>query len=147
MLRGSYITQIDDKGRIKIPAAFRHTLVEKYGSQEFYMTSLDGECVWLYPIDEWVKKEEKLLELPSMEMTVKKFLDRTSYYGQMASMDIQGRMLVPSGLRESASLQSEVIVFGYLTYLEIWCHEKFQARMKAEPFTPDDQRELAKLGI
>ena len=147
MLRGSYITQIDDKGRIKIPAAFRHTLVEKYGSQEFYMTSLDGTCVWLYPIDEWAKKEEKLLQLPSMEMTVKKFLDRTSYYGQMVSMDIQGRMLVPSGLRDSASLQSEVIVFGYLTYLEIWCHEKFQARMNAEPFTPEDQRELAKLGI
>jgi len=147
MLRGSYITQIDDKGRIKVPAAFRHTLVEKYGSQEVYMTSLDGECVWLYPIDEWAKKEEKLLQLPSMELTVKKFLDRTSYYGQMVSMDIQGRMLVPSGLRESASLQSEVIVFGYLTYLEIWCHEKFQARMKAEPFTQEDQRELAKLGI
>ena len=147
MLRGSYITQIDDKGRIKIPAAFRHTLVEKYGQQEFYMTSLDGKCVWLYPIDEWAKKEEKLLQLPSMEMTVKKFLDRTSYYGQMASMDVQGRMLVPSGLRESASLQSEVIVFGYLTYLEIWCHEKFQARMDSEPFTPEDQRELAKLGI
>jgi len=147
MLRGSYITQIDDKGRLKIPAAFRHTLVEKYGQQEFYMTSLDGKSVWLYPIDEWAKKEEKLLQLPSMEMTVKKFLDRTSYYGQMASMDVQGRMLVPSGLRESASLQSEVIVFGYLTYLEIWCHEKFQARMNAEPFTPEDQRELAKLGI
>jgi MraZ protein len=147
MLRGSYITQIDDKGRLKVPAAFRHALVEKYGSQEFYMTSLDGESVWLYPIDEWAKKEEKLLQLPSMELTVKKFLDRTSYYGQMVSMDVQGRMIVPSGLRESASLQSEVIVFGYLTYLEIWCHEKFQARMKAEPFTPEDHRELAKLGI
>src|SRR6267154_5956705 len=147
MLRGSYITQIDDKGRIKIPAAFRHALVEKYGSQEFYMTSLDGECVWLYPIDEWAKKEEKLLQLPSMEMTVKKFLDRTSYYGQMVSMDVQGRMLVPSGLRESASLQSEVIVFGYLTYLEIWCHDKFQARMDSEPFTPEDHRELARLGV
>jgi MraZ protein len=147
MLRGSHITQIDDKGRLKIPAGFRHTLVEKYSSQDFYMTSLDGESVWLYPIDEWAKKEEKLLELPSMETTVKKFLDRTSYYGQVVSMDIQGRMLVPAGLRDSANLQGEVIVFGYLTYLEIWCHEKFKARMAAEPFTAEDRQGLARLGI
>ncbi len=147
MLRGSYITQIDEKGRIKVPAAFRHTLAEKYDSQEFYMTSLDGDCVWLYPIDEWAKKEEKLLQLPSMEMTVKRYLDRTNYYGQMVSMDIQGRMLVPSRLRDSAELQSEVIVFGYLTYLEIWCHEKFQARLAAEPITAEDRQGLAKLGI
>ena len=111
------------------------------------MTSLDGESVWLYPIDEWVKKEEKLLELPSMETTVKKFLDRTSYYGQVVSMDVQGRMLVPAGLRDSANLQGEVIVFGYLTYLEIWCHEKFKARMAAEPFTVEDRQGLARLGI
>lgn len=147
MLRGSYVTQIDEKGRIKIPAAFRRTLEEKYENQEFYITSLTGESVRVYPMTEWMAIEDRLAQLPSMDPTRRKFLDRTSYYGQVVSQDNQARILVPSSLRDSAGLQSEVVVFGYLTYLEIWCHEKFQARLDANPFNPEDEEGLAKLGI
>ena len=96
---------------------------------------------------EWEAIEQRLSLLPSMDPARRKFLDRTSYYGQLVSLDNQGRILVPSSLRDSAALQSEVVVFGYLTYLEIWCHEKFQARLDANPFTREDEEGLAKLGI
>src|SRR5215475_5660688 len=114
MLRGGSVTQIDEKGRIKIPAAFRHTLEEKYEGQDFYVTSLTGESVRVYPMTEWMAIEEKLTQLPSMDPAKRKFLDRTSYFGQVVSADSAGRILVPSRLRESADLKSEAVVFGYL---------------------------------
>lgn len=147
MLRGSYTTQIDEKGRIKVPAAFRRAIEDKYGSPDFYLTSLAGESVRVYPMAEWAAIEERLNQLPSMDPIRRKFLDRTNYYGQVAALDGQGRVLVPAGLRASAELIGEVVVFGYLTYLEVWCHEKFQARLVANPFTIDDEAALARLGI
>ena len=44
---------------------------------------------------EWEKIEEKLETIPNMNPAKKKYLDRVNYYGQMAEMDAQGRVLLP----------------------------------------------------
>ena len=44
MLRGNHAARIDDKGRLKIPNAFR-SLVEKAHGTELFVTSLTGEYV------------------------------------------------------------------------------------------------------
>ena len=59
MLRGNYTERMDEKGRIKLPAAYRRYIDEHY-SAEFYVTSLTGECARLYPMPEWMSIEEKL---------------------------------------------------------------------------------------
>ncbi|MGE5113435.1 MAG: MraZ C-terminal domain-containing protein, partial [Acidobacteriaceae bacterium] len=74
-------------------------------------------------------------------------LDRTNYYGQVVEMDGQGRLLVPSLLRESANIKGEVLVFGNLTLLEVRNAEEFKKEMEAQPFTPEDAETLGKLGI
>ena len=66
MLRGNYITRIDNKGRLKVPTAFRRYLEEHYGV-EFYVTSLTGEYARIYPMAEWATIEERLATLPSMD--------------------------------------------------------------------------------
>ena len=78
------------------------------------MTSLDGGFVRVYPFSVWREIEDKLAALPSMNKAKKKFLDRTNYWGQAARMDGQGRILIPSLLRESAVMRGEVAVIGYL---------------------------------
>ncbi len=93
MLRGNYTVRMDEKGRIKLPAAYRRYIDENYGA-EFYVTSLTGECARLYPMREWLAIEEKLQSRGTMDAAVRKFLDRTNYYGQLADMDAQGRILV-----------------------------------------------------
>jgi len=137
---------MDEKGRIKLPAAYRRYIDEHYGS-EFYVTSLTGDCARLYPMQEWLAIEEKLQSRGTMDTAVRKFLDRTNYYGQLAEMDSQGRMLIHPLLRMSADLIGEVAVLGYLQYLEVWNLTKFKVRLENEPYSAEDAARLASLGI
>jgi MraZ protein len=72
---------------------------------------------------------------------------RTSYYGQMAELDGQGRVLLPQILREKAKTMGEVDVFGALDYLEVMNHDKVMEEMHNEPFTDEDFKALEDLGI
>lgn len=146
MLRGNYVTRIDDKGRLKVPSQFRRYLEERYGP-EFYVTSLSGEYARLYPLAEWTAIEERLAALPSMDPARRKFLDRTNYYGQLQAMDTQGRILIHPLLRTSAEMLGEVAVLGYLNYLEVWSLDRFQGRLAADPYTDEDAAAMARLGI
>ena len=146
MLRGNYTVRMDEKGRIKLPAAYRRYVDEHYGA-DFYVTSLTGECARLYPMREWLVIEEKLQARGTMDAAVRKFLDRTSFYGQPSEMDTQGRLLIHPLLRTSAELTGDVAVLGYLQYLEVWELDKFKARLNAEPYTAADAAALAQIGV
>ena len=146
MLRGNYTARIDSKGRLKVPTLFRRYVEEKYGSA-FYLTSLSGDCVRIYPMPEWEAIEKRLALLPSMDPARRKFLDRTNYYGQQSSMDSQGRVLIHPLLRKSAAVVGDVVVLGYLSYLEVWELDKFQQRLLSDPYTEEDETAIAGLGI
>ena len=146
MLRGNYTVRMDEKGRIKLPAAYRRYVDEHYGA-DFYVTSLTGECARLYPMREWLAIEEKLQARGTMDAAVRKFLDRTSFYGQPSEMDTQGRLLIHPLLRTRAELTGDVAVIGYLQYLEVWELDKFKARLDAEPYTAADAAALAQMGV
>ena len=64
MLRGNYAAKIDDKGRLKVPNAFRALVEGKHGS-ELFVTSLTGESVLIYPMPIWLTLEEKLAKVPT----------------------------------------------------------------------------------
>jgi len=146
MFRGNHPTRVDEKGRLKVPSEFKRLLDEKYGAQ-FYITSLDGKVAQVYPFEEWQQIEEKLARLSNFNPTKKKFLDRTNYYGQVVEIDGQGRLLVPSLLRESAGIQGEVAVVGNLTFLEVRSIEQYRKDIEENPFTADDEKTLNELGI
>lgn len=146
VLRGNYTARIDDKGRLKIPNAFR-SLIEGQHGADVFVTSLSGESVRIYPMPIWLGLEEKLGKMPSTHPSRLRYLDRVNYYGQMAQIDAQGRVVIHSRLRESAGMTGEVDVFGHYDYLEVWNHERFIARLQREPYTDDDARALAEYGI
>jgi MraZ protein len=146
MFRGNNPATVDGKGRLKIPTAFKSELDEKYG-QEFFVTSLDGKSVRIYPLSVWVKLEAKLAPLPTMNKAKKSFLDRTNYWGQMSTADSQGRILIPAQLRQSAGMNGEVDVIGHLEeYLEVWNRERLRKPM-TQPFTDEEMDILGGLGI
>ena len=130
---------------MKIPAAFLEELRE-YGNK-FYVTSENGDYVRIYPMKIWNEIEEKLARLSSHNKTKQKFLTRTNYYGQVVELDGQGRILVPSILRESAQMRGDVDVLGNLNYLQIWNHTRFLDNMKDSPITDEDEKILDELGI
>lgn len=146
MLRGSYSAKVDEKGRLKIPATFLGVIQESYGP-DIFVTSLNGEFVRMYPFEEWNKIEDRLARLPSSNRLKRKFLNRANYFGQLAAMDKQGRVLIPALLRETAGMRGEVQVLGMLTYLDIWNHQRFLEEIKKNPITAEDERTLDELGI
>ncbi len=141
MVDGSYITRIDEKFRLKVPADFKRAIDEKYGSQIFYITSTDGKEAQIYPLAEWRKVKEDWAEVSDFHPVKIKFFKTTSYYGQTVEMDGQGRLLLPQKLRESASLNEEVLVSGYPKYLGVENH----ATAKPESFTDEDRMAAAEL--
>jgi MraZ protein len=70
-----------------------------------------------------------------------------NYYGQVAEFDAQGRVLIQPHLRESAQMAGVVDVLGQQNFLEVWNHDRFVARLAAQPFSDDDAKALADFGI
>ena len=146
MLRGNHAAKIDDKGRLKIPNAFRALIEQQHGS-EVFVTSLTGEYVRIFPMAVWLALEEKLARVPSTHPARLKFFDRVNFYGQTSEIDSQGRVVIHPRLRDSAGMSGEVDVFGQYDYLEVWNHERFTAKLQREPYTDDDARALSEYGI
>jgi MraZ protein len=144
-LRGNCPAKVDEKGRLKIPAVFLDELRE-YGNQ-FYVTSTTGETARIYPMKVWSGIEDKLATLPSTNRAKKKFLMRTSYYGQVVELDGQGRILIPAVLREAAQAKGDVDVIGTLDHLEVTNHTRMTDQLKNDPYTDKDDEALEGLGI
>jgi MraZ protein len=139
-LRGNCPAKVDEKGRLKIPSVFLDELKE-YGNQ-FYITSTTGETARIYPMKVWSEIEDKLAQKPSTDVAKRKFLMRTSYFGQVGELDGQGRLLLPAVLREAAQTMGEVDVFGALNYLEVMNHTRVLDKLKNEPYTDADDTAL-----
>jgi MraZ protein len=113
-----------------------------------FVTSVTGQNVLIYPLPEWEKVEARLLEPPKMHPGKVKFLRNTSYYGQLARVDRQGRVLVQPHLRDSARVEREAVdVMGQLNYLEVWNRSRFEKILENDPYTDDDSISLAEIGV
>ncbi len=59
MFRGNHPAKVDEKGRLKLPAAFKQ-LLDAQNVTQFYITSADGKCAEIWPLPEWEKREAQL---------------------------------------------------------------------------------------
>jgi MraZ protein len=146
VFRGNSPATVDDKGRLKVPTAFRTLLDSKYG-RELFLTSVTGEYVRVYPMPVWLEFEGKLSQVPSTHPAKLRLLDRLNYFGQASDLDAQGRVLIPVRLREAATMSGEVDVLGQISYLDVWNHDRFLAKLQRDPYTDDDARALSEFGI
>lgn len=146
MLRGNAPARIDEKGRLKVPNAFRALVESKYG-RELFLTSLSGEYVRIYPMPVWLEVEQKLSAMPSTHPARLRFLDRVSYFGQAGELDVQGRVLIPVRLRDAATMSGEVDVLGQVDFLDVWNHDRFLSKLQREPYTEEDARALSGYGV
>ena len=120
MFMGEYDHTIDAKGRIIMPSKFRTDL----GEQFVITMGLDG-FLFVYPNAGWMKFVEELKKLPGSREA--RQLQRYFMAGAIAcEVDKQGRVLIPSKLREHACLEKEVVFVGVLSKIEIWSKERWE---------------------
>lgn len=130
---GEYNHTIDTKGRLTIPSKFREVLED-----DFVVTKgLDG-CLFVYDNTEWSAFEEKLKALPLMDKGARKFVRFFLAGAASVEVDKQGRILIPSVLREFADLDKEVVLVGVGGRIEIWSKERWE-----ETSEYDDMEDIA----
>jgi MraZ protein len=138
MFRGNHPAKVDEKGRLKLPAAFKQ-LVDAQGVGQFYITSSDGLKAEIWPLPAWEKVELKLSKFSIMNDAVGKYLRLTSYYGQQVEMDNQARVLIPQILRGAAKLDAEVAVIGTIDHLEVYNEATIKAGLPENALTQEDR--------
>ncbi|HEX7615398.1 MAG TPA: division/cell wall cluster transcriptional repressor MraZ [Thermoanaerobaculia bacterium] len=142
-LRGSAETTVDEKGRFKVPSVFRAPIEETFGP-EFFVTSISGVDVLVFPMPVWNAVEEKLAAMPAIHRAKAKFQERFNTYGQVARMDAQGRLLVPSLLREVSGIQGDALVLGQTDHLKLVDRTKHLKNLRTATITDEDYDELAR---
>lgn len=141
MFMGEYNHTIDAKGRLIIPSKFREAL-----GDEFVVTKgLDG-CLFVYDNKEWNVFEEKLKSLPLTNKDARKFVRFFLAGAASVEVDKQGRILVPSVLREFGEINKEVVLVGVASRIEIWSKEKWESSTDYEDMD-EIAEHMADLGL
>jgi len=118
---GEYQHTIDSKGRVSIPARFREELGEL-----FVITKGLDNSLFVYPMEEWRRLEQKLKSLPFTRADARAFA-RFFFSGAVeCELDKQGRVLLPQVLREHARINKDVVIIGVSTRIEIWAKEVWE---------------------
>lgn len=121
MFMGEYQHNVDNKGRLFIPARFREGLGDR-----FVLTKgLDG-CLFAYPLPEWGVVEQKLKSLPLTKKDARAFVRFLLSGAAECEIDKQGRILIPGNLREFAALEKDAVVIGVSSRVEFWSRDRWE---------------------
>lgn len=118
---GEFQHTVDPKGRLIVPAKFREGLGET-----FVVTKGLDNCLFVYPMEEWKNLEQKLKALPFTRADARAFVRFFFSGATECELDKQGRILLPSNLRQFAKLEKEVVVIGVSSRVEIWSREEWE---------------------
>lgn len=154
MFRGVQTGSVDDKGRLKLSASVKRLLKDRYKQADLFVTSLDGKTVKVFPIREWEAVEQRLSdrspnpEQAGSNQTKNKILFQANRYGAEESLDGQGRVLVPSALRESAELKGAAVKVQWQSnHMVVMTEANYNAVASQNELTNDDWAHAAELGL
>lgn len=122
MFNGQFEYRVDEKGRVPIPPKFRTEELKKEG---VVLCPGIEKCINVYPVSEWKKLAGSLTAnsiIPSKIRKLNRFIFASSFDTEI---DSQGRIMVPSKLRQYAGLNEEVVMAGVNTYIELWSKEQW----------------------
>jgi MraZ protein len=115
---------LDEKGRLVVPSRFRDRL-----GQRFYVTiGIPEGYLSLYPEDAWEDEVGKRLDAaPLTDETYERnenFLRYVMQHTEEASLDGQGRFVIPPALRAFAAIERDVVAIGYNRRIELWAKDR-----------------------
>lgn len=125
MFYGEYEHALDAKSRVIVPARFREIFKERYVERFFITRGLD-QCLFLFTEETWKSVEKKFSEMPFTKGESRSF-NRLLFSGASDVIcDKQGRILIPDYLKTFAGIQTEVMIVGVSSRIEIWAKDKWQ---------------------
>lgn len=143
MFIGSYNNSIDAKSRMIVPSKHRDELGLKC-----VITKGIDKCLYIYPVSEWDAFSEKLAALPKADPKARNFVRHFYGNAEECEIDRQGRVTIPSALREYAGIEKELTTIGNGEKIEVWSREVFTESGVADSMDGDDiAKGMADYGI
>jgi MraZ protein len=124
---GTYEHSLDAKGRVILPAKFRPAF-DRGG----YLTENREGCLALWTPGEFERQMESMQERAAVGRMDR---NRARLWASTAfelEIDRQGRMVIPSRLRQFARLEGDVLVNGAIDRIELWNPAVWQERVLPE---------------
>ena len=119
MFRGLNKISFDTKGRISIPTKYREELL-KISKKKLICTIDLDYCLLLYPLPSWLKIEQQIMKLPTLNTTSRKLQRLLVGHATDIEMDKSGRLLIPYELREFSMIKKEAMLIGQGNRFELW---------------------------
>lgn len=123
MFLGQYEHNIDEKGRITIPAEFR----EELGDCVVITQGYDGNLQAL-PLELYDLLAERIRGISILDPDSRRLRRIFFSYAKKIEFDKAGRVLLPAFLRETANLKENAILVGNGEYFELWSPENWQVQ-------------------
>jgi len=137
---GSVEHALDDKGRLIVPARFR----ERLGTGFVLTIAQPDPCLALYPAAAWGEFCNRLEAAPRKDERYRRLVRHLFGHTEEVACDTQGRLLIPTPLRDYARIERDIVSIGSLTRVEVWAKETL-----AEHAGPDGEVAdfMAELGL
>lgn len=136
MFRGASSVNLDAKGRIAIPMRYRELLSTEQATdmagKMVVTVDIKANCLLLYPLIEWLKIEQKLLQLSDTQPTERALKRLLLGYAHEFELDVNGRILLPLPLRQYASLNKKAMLVGQLNKFELWDEENWNKQITSD---------------
>lgn len=110
-----------------IPKRYRDAISEASDNQLVATIDLHSPCLLIYTLDEWEVIERKLMSLPNIDPQARMYQRLLIGQASEMEMDAQGRVLLPSQLREHAQLEKPAVLLGQGNKFELWSQEAWDA--------------------
>ena len=127
MFRGSDPINMDAKGRMAIPTRYRALLSEICQGELVITIDMKSTCLTLSPLPEWKNFEAKVAALPALDDLGEMLSRFVIGQAKDIQLDANGRILIPSELREYAEIDKKLILVGRTQRLEIWAEDNWNA--------------------
>lgn len=121
MFLGRHTHNLDDKGRLAIPSRFRASLQDGV-----VLTRGIDQCIAAYPREAWDVLASRIDGLSMTDPRARQFRRMVFAEAVDLKLDGQGRVLVPSGLRDYAGIDRETVVIGVHASIEVWSPERWR---------------------
>jgi MraZ protein len=135
---GSFEHQIDEKGRLSLPAHFRR----ETGEQALVLAQVSNAALSLFPQSTWTEMEKGLREAMKSSAAARAWALRVTANAVEVVPDRQGRILVPQKLQKAVDIDGLTLVVGAIDRIELWNPARFEAAT-AQPVSDAEAERFA----
>lgn len=126
MFRGINAVNLDAKGRLAVPARYRLSLESTAHGHLVVTIDTEDPCLLMYPLPVWEEIERRVQALPALNAAARRVQRLLIGHATEVEVDGNGRILLPSLLREYAQIDKKVMLIGLANKFELWSESVWQ---------------------